>query len=353
MFQFDAGTYDQTLEREGERILTVAGNVDAAVDFTLSMVVRSRYIDGVDDNAQALEWMNQVRTDNALFHPWIQTVVHYYNGCVPGRCSVYESRYQSYSSKTVALIDELGEDFWYGDVPPCGFIDAEGGEIDEDHPCFFAGGDSRYWRDEEDGFGGSLLWTNATDNDTVANYAVWELFFEEAGLYTVEVYTDASFAQSRQTRYQVVHGGSSQEIVVDQTSVDGFQALGQFEFSADIEQFIRFDDNTGESNESETAIVADAVRLTRVDQAPDMEPEATPEPDPAPDPTDAPEDLQPEVVPEQDSEPEAEDSAQGFPLADVRVNEGCSKSPVHGPHPWPVGIVILGLLALATQRRGP
>ena len=43
MFQFDAGTFDDTLRREGDRILSIAGNTQAAVDFVAAMVQRSAY----------------------------------------------------------------------------------------------------------------------------------------------------------------------------------------------------------------------------------------------------------------------------------------------------------------------
>jgi hypothetical protein len=83
MFQFDAGTFDDTLRREGNRILTVAGNTQAAVDFVVRMVIDSVYISGVSNRAEAIAWMNGVRVDNDRFRPWIQTVTHYYNGCRP------------------------------------------------------------------------------------------------------------------------------------------------------------------------------------------------------------------------------------------------------------------------------
>ncbi len=112
MFQFDAGTYDQTLAREGVRVLNVAGNTDAAVDFVIAMVIRSVYVPGVDNAAQALAWMNGVRIDNDRFMPWIQTVTHYYNGCTPTGCSVYDARFASYSRHARDTYAEMGADFW-------------------------------------------------------------------------------------------------------------------------------------------------------------------------------------------------------------------------------------------------
>jgi hypothetical protein len=113
-FQFDAGTHTQTLNRYGQDVLTVEGNTRHAVDYVVDMVIRSVYIDGVADRSQALAWLNTVRVDGTNWDAWIETVVHYYNGCVPGRCSVYASRTNKYSDATRSTYRELGNDFWYG-----------------------------------------------------------------------------------------------------------------------------------------------------------------------------------------------------------------------------------------------
>ena len=80
MFQFDAGTFDDTIRREGSRVLSIAGNVAAAVDFVVAMVIRSVHISGVGSRAEAIDWINGVRIGNARWAPWITTVTHYYNG---------------------------------------------------------------------------------------------------------------------------------------------------------------------------------------------------------------------------------------------------------------------------------
>lgn len=114
MFQFDAGTYDQTLAREGRRILTVEGNTQAAVDFIVHRVKISEFIPGVDTEAQALEWMNNVRPGTQQWDQWIRTVTGYYNGCFQGRCRVFHERYNNYDSKTRNILNEMGQDFWFG-----------------------------------------------------------------------------------------------------------------------------------------------------------------------------------------------------------------------------------------------
>ncbi|MCX7808988.1 MAG: hypothetical protein N2515_10295, partial [Deltaproteobacteria bacterium] len=102
MFQFDAGDHDDTLRREGRRILSLEGNIEAAIDFVIDMVIRSPYISGVSTRAQAIEWMNGVRIDNDRFRPWIQTVTHLYNGCAP-EYSSYRQRYARYRDYTVQI----------------------------------------------------------------------------------------------------------------------------------------------------------------------------------------------------------------------------------------------------------
>jgi hypothetical protein len=111
MFQFDAGTYEDTLRREGERILTIDGNVQAAVDFVVAMLIRSVYVDGVGDAAQAIAWANGVRPGNDRWGPWIETVTHYYNGCTPS-ASCWSQRRAHYLENTESVFDEMGAGFW-------------------------------------------------------------------------------------------------------------------------------------------------------------------------------------------------------------------------------------------------
>ena len=122
-FQFDAGTYSQTIARYGQDVLTVEGNTSHAVRYVIDMVKRSRYIPGVSTDNEALAWLDTVRVDGNNWDAWIKTVVHYYNGCVPGRCGVYNQRYGKYSADTRAVYREFGADFWYRAVAPAGPLD--------------------------------------------------------------------------------------------------------------------------------------------------------------------------------------------------------------------------------------
>ncbi len=111
MFQFDAGTFSDTLRREGDRVLSIAGNTQAAVDFVAAMVIRSAYVPSVDTRAEAIAWMNGVRVGNSRWDPWVRTVTHYYNGCAPSY-SCFTSRYAHYRDNTSGVFSEMGADFW-------------------------------------------------------------------------------------------------------------------------------------------------------------------------------------------------------------------------------------------------
>jgi hypothetical protein len=115
MFQFDAGTYDDTLAREGIRILSIDGNIEAAVDFVLDMVQRSVYVSAVFNEEDAIAWINQLRPYDSDYDSWIQTVVRYYNGCNPERCGAWDDKIQNYDAHLIARYEELGDAFWYPD----------------------------------------------------------------------------------------------------------------------------------------------------------------------------------------------------------------------------------------------
>ncbi|GAB4206731.1 MAG: hypothetical protein OHK0013_23690 [Sandaracinaceae bacterium] len=265
MFQFDAGTYDMTLAREGTRILSIAGNVEAAIDFTTAMVVRSVYIDGVDTREQAIEWMNGVVVGGDRHMQWIQTVTHYYNGCVPGRCSVYDSRYASYSNSLHRVYDEMGPEFWrMGMAPPCAPVPAEGRVIDDDDACVFLGGDRRYWRLATDaGYGGSLRWTNAITDPDPSNYATWTMRFESAGRYELRVHTPAPYAESRMAPYRITSAEGTAMRMVDQTAAP-VQSLGTYTFEPGTNYEVHLGDDSGEPLADMIGIVFDALEIVPV-----------------------------------------------------------------------------------------
>ncbi len=152
------------------------------------------------------------------------------------------------------------------DCEPCQVIDGSeeaASIVDDSSTCFSAGGNPMYIRTENAGFGSTLRWTHAIDAAAAANFGRWDLTFAETGRYRVEAYTAAPYGMSKQAVYEVQHGEDTSAATVDQSMVDGWNLVGEFEFVAGNHgQFIRVDDNTGEPNSTDTKIVFDALRFT-------------------------------------------------------------------------------------------
>ena len=148
------------------------------------------------------------------------------------------------------------------DCPPCGIVPASGATIDNGDPCYELYGDPTFWRDELDGYGGSLVWTHATALADPENYAIWRLYFEQAGTYELETFATPEFFASAQAAYQVRRAGVTDSVAVYQSVQDGWFSLGEFSFDAGGDQWIRLDDNTGEPGSGMVRIGYDALRLT-------------------------------------------------------------------------------------------
>ncbi len=151
------------------------------------------------------------------------------------------------------------------DCEPCGVVGPDGGEIDNGDACYELYGNADFWREEPEGAGGSLVWTNATDNPDPSNYAEWTLFFEESGLYDLQVHVVQPFGETAQAGYRVRHAEGEDTVLVDQSANDGWVSLGEFSFDAEALQSVQLGDNTGEANDAEMSIVSDALRLERLD----------------------------------------------------------------------------------------
>ncbi|HEX5060302.1 MAG TPA: murein L,D-transpeptidase catalytic domain family protein [Kofleriaceae bacterium] len=165
-------------------------------------------------------------------------------------------------------ISPLNPPIGRGDGAPCGTIPATGAVIDDGDACFAARGPATGLHSETSaGMGGSLVWTHATAVANEQNYAEWTLFFDQPGRYSVEVYTDASFAQSRQAHYTVVANGIEHDVTIDQTAANGYQKLGDFDFAQGGGQLVHVGDNTAEA--SKPQLVFDAVRITPVSDGSD------------------------------------------------------------------------------------
>ncbi len=261
MFQFDAGTFTQTIATYGPGIVTLQGNVNAVIPFLVKRAVES--VSGVTTAAEALAWMNSItiRDGDPKYEAWLYFVSWRYNGCKG--CTTQQNKYRAGTNK---LRDEFGPDFWKRAPEPaaCAPIPADGRTIDETDSCFRKQGTPTSWYPGDRGMAGACLFTYATDEAEPDNQATWELRVEAPGRYRVEVYTDGGdLGQTRKARYVVTHSGGTTEVRIDQTAVDGFQSLGDFELVDGKPFSVTLGDNTGEpySSSAKVGIMFDAVRV--------------------------------------------------------------------------------------------
>jgi hypothetical protein len=201
-----------------------------------------------------------VTVDGPQLDAWIKTVTHYYNGCTPTGCSVYDQRYQHYADNGADVFFEQGADFWVVDLPPCAPIPAEGRLLEETDTCFTKGGPLPFWRVGIGGESNLHVWTGTTDLGEAVNFAEWTLSFDEPGDYRLEV--SVVDGTTPQAAYSIDHAGTTTEVVIDQSAADGFVELGVFPFDAGGSQRVFVGDNTGDTDDRKLAV--DAIRLTRV-----------------------------------------------------------------------------------------
>ncbi len=234
------------------------------------------------------------------------------------------------------------------DCPVCENIPRQGRIVDETDVCFERGGTPSYWHPEQAGWDGSLLWTY-TVADQMDNHGIWHLTFDEAGTYRIEAYTDADWAESRHAKYQVQHDGNLDVVEVDQTAVDGWNQVGEFQFDAGGDQWVRLEDLTGEPVSQHVRIVFDAIRITRVDLPPEEDGgvDASPGPDasvPEADASAPPEDAAEQVT---DSGPE-EDGA----VESNSVESGCGcRNGAGESGSLPILLGLLGFWLAGRRRR--
>jgi len=176
MFQFDAGTFNDTLARYGHSVLTIDGQIGHAIDYVTNMVKISAYTTNAETDAKARAWINNFDPHNAtLRDQWIKTVLRYYNGCQPG-WSCWSPRYQTYTDGFWAAINEPGGlGFWAaGGGTSCNGSPATVGAIDAKYRALggcgsFLGHPITGELTTPDGIGrfnhfqnGSIYWTPAT-----------------------------------------------------------------------------------------------------------------------------------------------------------------------------------------------
>ncbi len=165
MFQFDAGTYSQTIAKYGNRILPVDGQIAAAIDYSVWMVKISAYTTNAETDAKARAWLDNYDPNNAaLRDQWIKTVVRYYNGCQPS-WSCWSPRYKTYSDGYFAAINDPGGlGFWRAVGTSCNGSPATVGKIDEKYRALGGCGS----------FLGKPITAETVAPDGVGRYSVFE-----------------------------------------------------------------------------------------------------------------------------------------------------------------------------------
>jgi hypothetical protein len=261
MFQFDAGTYAQTLAAYGDAVLTVEGNTALAVSFVVDKAILD--IAGVTDWRSATTWMNGVPmvAGDPVMEQWSHLLACRYNGCC-STSTTCTTRANGYRDNAIDAYNEQGADFWHT-ADRCPAVPADG-VIDQRTACYVAGGDPHYVRHETGGYGGTLEWTMGTTAKAPANFAQW--FIHGAGHYHLEVNLDGgTYGTTKAAPYVISHAGTTDTVVIDQTSATGFVSLGDFEFAGDGTEYVLLGDNTGDA---QGKLLFDAIRATSLDGPP-------------------------------------------------------------------------------------
>jgi hypothetical protein len=253
MFQFDAGTYADTVATYGPDILTIEGNSAQAVWFVIDKVEKD--IAGHPTWLDAAAWMNAVPLDasDATMNQWAALLACRYNGCC-STSSLCTSRANGYRANALTAYSDMGADFWH--AVGCTALPSDG-VIAPRSSCYVAGGDPRYWHHD------SPEWTKTTTDTAPANFGEWIIKVPRAGRYHVDV--DVEGGTSKQAAYVIAHAGATDTVVVDQTSTTGFVTLGDFDFAATGDEHVLLGDNTGEDG---AQLNFTAVRVESLDAPP-------------------------------------------------------------------------------------
>jgi hypothetical protein len=257
MFQFDAGTYAQTVAAYGPSILTIEGNTAQAVNFVIDRLPLE--VSGTATWMNAANYMNQVplRAGDPIMEEWSHFLACRYNGCC-STSTLCESRADGYRDNAIAAFNDLGADFWRtadrcSDLPDL---------IDNRSGCYVAGGDPRYWRHESTGYADTREWTSSTTQSAPANFARWLLRSPSPDRLHLEVHVTGGEATG--ATYTIIHAGMTDTVVVDQTQADGFVSLGEFDVEGTADEYVELGDNTGSSGEK---LVFDALRITSLNRS--------------------------------------------------------------------------------------
>jgi hypothetical protein len=248
LFQLDAGTWTDTLTTYGDAILTIEGNTAQAVSFVIDKVMSD--VAGAPDWIGASAWIDGVPlvADDPVMAQWAKLLACRYNGCCTAS-PLCAQRAAGYRDHAIELYRELGAAFWRTD-DRCAALPADG-VIDQRTACYVAGGDPRLWHHEAAGYGGARDWA-MTGTQAFARWMLHPL----PGRYRVEVYAEGGETLAT---YEVVHGGATEAIAIDQAAATGFVALGDFDFEGAGAEHIELTAASAPGKK----LVFDAIRVTQ------------------------------------------------------------------------------------------
>ncbi len=233
MFQFDAGTYTDTINKYSSDVLTVAGQTSHAIDYATWMVKVSDYTTDAETDDKARAWINRFDPNNpTLVDQWISTVVRYYNGCQPG-WSCWNDRYRTYSDGFHLAIDEPGGlAFWNVSTgTTCGGSPAVVGEIEKKYLALggctsILGVPTTPEEGTPDGIGrysvfqnGSIYWTPQLGAHEVHGRIrdAWAQAGWEAGELGYPISDEYAVTGGRRSDFE--HGSITWDSSTDQTSI--------------------------------------------------------------------------------------------------------------------------------------
>jgi LGFP repeat len=231
MFQFDAGTFADTIHTYGGDVLTVAGQTSHAIDYAVQMVKISAYTTDAETDAKARAWIDRFDPANpTLVDQWISTVVRYYNGCEPG-WSCWSDRYRTYSDGFHLAIDEPGGlPFWAAGTR-CAGSPPVIGEIEQKYLALggctsLLGVPITGEQGTPDGIGrysvfeqGSIYWTPQLGAHEVHGRIrdAWAQAGWEAGALGYPISDEYAVAGGRRSDFE--HGAITWDSSLDQTSI--------------------------------------------------------------------------------------------------------------------------------------
>ncbi len=164
------------------------------------------------------------------------------------------------------------------DCPVCEAVPASGGYVDDATPCFERFGPAQYWRYEAgQGFGEGLWWTNGFATDTRSNWARWHVRVADTGRYRLSASVHPEFAQSAMAPWAVRGPGEEDLYSLDLGAASEWVVLGEFQMGAQEAWSVEVSDNSGDAPDAPRRIMADAIRVERLDADPDAGPDGGPD----------------------------------------------------------------------------